>query len=254
MNRRAAPRILAAGLCWLAVLMARPAQAQQYNSDSYLSKPHGMATIIMTAGDRNFMWMITASLFPRWEFTTAAYVYDNDDDLKTDDGYSTSYYAKYMFYENKAKTGGFAVKAGTGLDPGFLEEEIGPNDAFKTYWMNAPATVPLFGNKVSWDLMPGASLTREYGPGEASVGAFTYSTRMAWYVFSPESAIVGEVFGAEGGTTAIPEYRIGWRWEPSQHVVLALTYGDEFNGDNGAGLEAGLMLFSPPFLCIGGCK
>jgi hypothetical protein len=77
---------------------------------------------------------------------------------------------------------------------------------------------------------------------------------MAWYVFSPESAIVGEVFGAEGGTTAIPEYRIGWRWEPSQHVVLALTYGDEFNGDNGAGLEAGLMLFSPPFLCIGGCK
>jgi hypothetical protein len=84
--------------------MARPAQAQQYNSDSYLSKPHGMATIIMTAGDRNFMWMITASLLPRWEFTTAAYVYDNDDDLKTDDGYSTSYYAKYMFYENKAKT------------------------------------------------------------------------------------------------------------------------------------------------------
>jgi len=39
-------------------------------------------------------------------------------------GYSTSLYAKYMFYENDSKTGGFAVKLGTGLDPGYLMEAI----------------------------------------------------------------------------------------------------------------------------------
>jgi hypothetical protein len=241
-------RLTLASLTWLVAATSDSALAQQYNSDSYLSKPHGMATIILTAGERNLMWMMTFSLFPRWEFTSAAYVYNNDDDLTTDDGYSTSYYAKYMFYENKAKTGGFAIKAGTGLDPGLLEEELGPKDAFQTYWTNAPATIPLFHNKLSWDIMPGASLTRKFGSGDKPAGAFTYSTRLAWYVFNPESAIVGEVFGAEGGTTAIPEYRIGWRWEPSRHVVLALTYVDEFIVDNGAGLEVGLMLFTPPFL------
>jgi hypothetical protein len=41
------------------------------------------------------------------------------------------------------------------MDPGFLEERIGVDDAFKTYWTNAPLTVPLFGNKLSWDICPG---------------------------------------------------------------------------------------------------
>ena len=80
--------------------------AQQFNSDSWLSKPHGMVTIIPTLGERNSMLMTTYSLFPKWEFTVAAYMYNNDKDARTNDGYSTSLYAKYMFYENKKQTGG----------------------------------------------------------------------------------------------------------------------------------------------------
>src|SRR5690349_24494758 len=88
------------------------AHSQQFNSDSWLSKAHGTITLIPTFGERNSMLMNTYSLFPRWEFTIAAYLYNDDGDLKTDDGYSASLYAKYMFYENKAKTGGAAVKFG----------------------------------------------------------------------------------------------------------------------------------------------
>ncbi len=226
---------------------ALPARAQQYNSDSWLSKPHGQMTAILTYGERNAMFMDTFSLLPKWEFTAAVYIFDPDNDPSTDDGYSTSIYAKYMFYQNQKETGGAAVKAGTGLDPGYLDE-VGLKDAFQTYWMNAPITIALWNNKVSWDIMPGASVTVNHGRDEKPMGSFTYSTRAAWYAFGPTAAIVGEVYGAEGAATAIPEYRIGLRWEPSQYVVLALTYDDEFNGRNGAGVEFGAMLFTPPFL------
>src|SRR6186713_2112530 len=137
--------------------------AQQFNSDSWLSKPHGQMTIIPTFGERSSMLMNTFSLLPRWEFTMAAYLYNADKDNKTDDGYSTSFYAKYMIYENKAKTGGFAVKAGTGTFPGTIDPEVREKDAFKTYWMNVPITFPFYDNKLSWDLMPGTSVTRNYG-------------------------------------------------------------------------------------------
>ena len=227
--------------------------AQQYNSDSWLSKQHGIVTIIPTWGQRNSMLMTTFSLFPRWEFTVAAYMYNNDGDPLTDDGFSSTIYAKYMFYENKAKTGGVAVKAGTGLFPGTIEGTDRTKDAFQTYWMNFPATIPLFNNKVSWDLMPGVSTTKNYGAEKTTVWNFTYSTRVAWYCFGPELAVVGEVFGARGEAKSIPEYKAGLRWEPTQHFVLAGTYGQEFGGTNGAGFEIGIMIFTPAFACIGGC-
>jgi hypothetical protein len=251
--RTAARTLSAATLLWLGTLVAEPAFAQQYSSDNYLSKPHGTATIILTAGARNSMWMTTFSLFPNWEFTAAAYTYYQNNDPKISDGYSTSYYFKYMFYENKAKTGGFAIKGGTGLEPGYLNDSVGLQDAFRTYWTNAPVTLPLFNNKLSWDLMPGASVTREYGENEQIRGAFTYATRLAWYPTNPEWSLVGEVYGSEGQTRAIPEYRVGLRWEPNPYAVFALTYDDEFNGSNGAGVEFGIMLFTPPFACLGGC-
>jgi len=239
-------KLSAATLFWLMVLTCGPACGQQYNSDNYLSKPHGVATIILTFGERNDMYMTTLSLFPRWEFTAAAYLYHGTDSRLTENGFSTSYYVKWMLYENEAKTGGVAVKGGTGMDPGYLSS-YGLEDAFQTYWMNAPLTVPLFENKVSWDIMPGASVTRSYGSDDDLAGAFTYSTRLAWYCISPEAALVGEVFGAVGKAEAIPEYKIGVRWEPNQYAVFALTYGEEFDGPNGAGLEFGIMLFTPPF-------
>ena len=62
--------------------------AQQFNSDSWISKPHGTITLIPTFGQRNSMLMNTYSLFPKWEFTIAAYLYNDDGDPLTDDGYS----------------------------------------------------------------------------------------------------------------------------------------------------------------------
>ena len=231
-----------------AVFVSDPVQGQQFSSDSYISKPHGMATVIMTAGERNIMTMTTFSLFPRWEFTFAAYIYRDDRNSLTDDGYSTSIYAKYMFYENAAKTGGFAMKAGRGLDPGYLDGEQKVKDATKTFWMNAPATIPFFDNKLSWDIMPGATVNRNYGEDDQTAWGFTYSTRLAWYPFNYEWALVGEVFGTAGDVTAIPEYKIGVRWEPNQNIVYALTYGQEFSDNKGAGAEFGIMIFTPPFL------
>lgn len=243
---------------WILIIFlcyVRTAHAQQYNSDSWLSKPHGTITIIPTAGERSSMLMSTFSLFPKWEFTNAIYAYNKDNNLNTDDGHSTSFYAKYMFYQNQAETGGGSVKFGTGMFPGTIKGENKKNDAFNTYWVNFPFTIPFFENKLSWDIMPGASVTREYDSDEEtnSLG-FTYSTRLAWYPLNPTWGIVGEVFGTEGEVVAIPEYKIGLRWEPSQHFTWALTYGQEFNGTNGAGIELGVMIFTPQFACFGPCK
>ncbi|MHA4846274.1 hypothetical protein ACX0G7_19000 [Flavitalea antarctica] len=228
-------------------------KAQQFNSDSWISKKHGTITLIPTFGQRNSMLMNTYSLFPKWEFTMAAYLYNDDGDQATDDGYSTSFYAKYMFYENKDQTGGAAVKAGTGLFPGNVDGEDRSKDAFKTYWMNVPVTFPFLKNTLQWDVMPGASMTRNYGPDEKTVFDFTYSTRLAWYPFSPETSVVGEMFGKIGQSTTPAEYKVGLRWEPSPYAVFALTYGNEISGNNGAGFEFGVMLFTPPFACLAGC-
>lgn len=236
----------------LMLLYAGVASAQQFNSDNYLSKPAGMATLIATLGQRNDILMLTFALFPGWEFTTATYIVNKDDDPATDDGYSTTLYAKWMLYENAAKTGGLAVKVGTGLDPGYLTE-VGIRDAFRSYWMNVPVTFAFFDNKVSWDLMPGVSFTRDYGTDEKPAWAATYSTRVAWYPRGPKLALVGEIFGAEGQLHSIPEYKSGLRWEPNQYQTYAVTYGQEVRGDLGARFEVGMMLFTPPFFCITGC-
>ena len=244
---------LALFLC-IATLAAGRAQAQQFNSDSYLSKPHGMITLIQTFGERNSMFMATYSLFPRWEVTSSAYLYNDDRNASTDDGYSTSFFAKYMFYENAAKTGGFAIKFGTGMDPGIMDEQNRLYDSFRNYWTTAPLTLAFLENKLSGDIMPGASVSTDLGANSTSAAIFTYTSRLAWYPKSPTWSLVGEVVGAEGEGTASPEYRVGLRLEPNPHAVFALTYDDEFDGDNGAGWEIGMMLFTPPFFGVGDVK
>ena len=234
----------------LATLWAVPSEAQQFNSDSYLSKQEGTVTLILTTGQRNQMMMSTFSLWQDWEFTTSIYIYNSDNDPTTDEGYFSSLYAKYMFFENTAKTGGVAIKFGTGLEPGYLSVENRVEDAFKSYWANAPLTIPFLDNKLSFDAMPGFNAKIEYGVAESTVWAFTYTTRLAWYPKSPKWSIVGEIIGAEGEGTSPPEYRIGWRWEPNERFVFALTYDEEFGGDNGAKWEVGAMLFTPPVFCL----
>jgi hypothetical protein len=250
--RNALVRLLvAAGLC---LAVAGAAHAQQFNSDSWISKQHGTATIILTAGPQTTMTMTTFSLIPRFEFTVAAYIYNEDSDRRTSDGYSTSAYAKYMFWDNDAHTGGGAIKAGIGMKPSYTLGSEAYKVGAQTYWVNAPITLPFFDNRLSWDIMPGASVTLNYPKDGQEAWAFTYSTRLAWYPLSPEFALVGEVYGAAGQAELTPNYRAGIRWEPDAYTNIALTYGGKFDGDPGAGVEIGLMLFSPPFFCLGACK
>jgi hypothetical protein len=133
----------------LVIFISNPLYSQQFNSDSWISKAHGTVTIITTYGQRNSMLMSTFSLLPGWELTVAGFFYNDDNDQKTDDGYSTSLYAKYMFYENKSKTGGASIKFGTGLDPGYLDGDDRVKDSFQTFWTNAPITLPFFNNTLS---------------------------------------------------------------------------------------------------------
>jgi hypothetical protein len=238
----------------IALTMVNHCCGQQYASDSWLSKKHGTVTLIATTGTRNSMIMNTYSLFPKWEFTMAAYLYNNDGDPLTNDGYSATIYGKYMFYQNKKETGGAAVKAGTGMFPGNLNGEERAKDAFKTFWTNVPVTIPLFNNKISWDLMPGASTTVNYGNEKTTVWGFTYATRVAYYPFNEKASVVGETFGTAGDAGSSPEYKIGLRWEPSQYGVFAVTYGRKFNGEEGAGIEVGIMIFTPQFACFKGCN
>lgn len=237
------------------IFISQSAFAQQYNSDSWLSKPHGTITLIPTIGQRNSMLMSTFSLIPKWEYTYAVYVYNYDQDPLTDDGYSTSLYAKYMFHENESKTGGGSIKFGTGMFPGTIKGDDKLSDAFNSYWVNLPFTIPFFENVLSWDIMPGASVTRTYSTeNKHDALGYTYSTRIAWSPIQPNWAIVGEVFGTEGEVTALPEYKIGIRWEPSPHFTWAITYGEEFAGNEGSGFEIGVMIFTPQFACIGTCQ
>lgn len=235
------------------ILFIDRASAQQYNSDSWLTKPHGVITIIPTVGQRSSMIMNTFALFPDWEFTYAIYAYHKDNDILTDDGHSSSYYAKYMFYENKTHDGGAAIKFGTGLFPGMIQQADRADDAFATYWVNFPVTIPL-GESLSWDVIPGTSYTNSKNDDESEGWGFTYSTRLAYYPFAPNWGLVGEVFGTEGQRTSPTEYRVGVRWEKSANTVFALTYGEQFHGNEGAGIEFGIMLFTPQFACLGKCK
>ena len=138
--------------------------------------------------------------------------------------------------------------------PGYFDEDARIKDAFRTYWTNVPITIPMLNNKISLDVMPGASVTINYGESQKQAWAMTYATRVAWYPKGPTVSIVGELFGAVSEAENTPEYKAGLRWEPSPHAVFALTYGQEFNGNNGAGLEFGVMIFTPPFACFKRCK
>ena len=62
------------------------------------------------------------------------------------------------------------------------------------------------------------------------------------------------MFGAEGEFTSIPEYKFVLRWEPDQYATLPVTYGQAFDGNNGARAEIGMNLFTPSFFCIRGCN
>lgn len=75
-------KFVKSGLVFCVIIFASiPIQAQQFNSDNYLSKPNGVATIILPYRERNSMLMNTFSLFSRWEpslYSVFAITYDEE--------------------------------------------------------------------------------------------------------------------------------------------------------------------------------
>lgn len=227
-----------------AAAAATRATAQQFNSDNWWVLPERTTMGVTSLGQHYSSMYLGYGFMPGWEVDVAATLYPADD-LGSTAHYSTTAFVKRLLYENESSTGGAAVMAGIGQGPGYYDSGVLLQD-FESYWLAVPVTFPLFDNQLSWDVMPGGSWSTDFDQQGSYAGAFTYSSRMALYGVIPESSIVAEVFGAEGEAYAAPQYKAGVRWE-SEYLVLALTYGDGLNGNDGAGLELGLMFLTPPF-------
>lgn len=238
-----------------ATLLALPGSitAQQFNSDNYLTMPHGTGTFLLTTGTEYSGIMMSFALLSRWEFFSGAFLSWEDAAGGETASWSSTLYAKFMPYENKAKNGGLGIAAGTGNLPGHFEQDS-TTASFRTYWIIPEGTVPLLDGKVLWDLNPGVVLNTKYGSDSGTVWGFLYSTRVAVYGIVPRSALVGEVFGTAGGAYAEPQYRVGVRWEPSNTFVGAVTWSHGFKDSRGAGAEIGVLVFTPRFLCFRGCQ
>lgn len=228
-------------------------QAQQFNTDNYWTAPYGTQTSTLTVGEEFSFLMFTAALLPKWEVNLGTTLFKDQPHLNSSGHYSITAYLKYMAYENASRTGGVGFMAGTGVVPGYFLKGTVTDDS-TSYWVTAPITFPIFNDTLSWDVMPGVTFNK-LEDGNFSTGyesGFTYSSRLAVYKVIPRSAIVGEVFGTEGPAFSDPQYRFGVRWE-SEHVIAALTYGNTFDKKPGAGVEFGVMILSPEFLCFGPC-
>jgi len=228
---------------------ASDCRAQQFNSDNYWTAPHGVATIVATAGQHYSTLLDVVALFPGWEFNLGATLFKEDEEANTLNHFSTIVAVKHMLYENQAKTGGWSATVGSGVNPSYLQAGTVTNP-FATYWFYVAGSFPLFNNTLSLDLLPGTLVNLDQGANDETAWGFTYSGRLAIYKVIPQSAIVGEIFGTEGDAYSKPQYRAGVRWESSK-VVAALSYGAAADGTQGAGVELGLMVFTPPFLGIG---
>lgn len=221
--------------------------AQQFNSDNYLTMPHGTGTFVLTTGERNATMFSTFTLLPRFELNFQSSLFWADESLNTSQYFSINIFGKYMFWVNKANTGGAAIFLGAGKSPGYYTQD-GYSALHKNYWTALPVTIPFFSNTISWDIMPGALVDLDYGNNKETAWGFTYSTRIAVYEVIPQTAIVAEVYGTTGEAYSKPEYRVGLRWEPNNYIVPAISYGACFDGSPGAGFEIGIIIFTPQFL------
>jgi len=244
---------LVGGLCLaLVVSTAERAVAQQFNSDNQWVAPHGAGTFILTVGQEYSILQAVAALIPETEFNIGVTHFSVKPFDLNEGHYSGLFYIKRRLYENKAGTGGWAVSAGTGIYPGYLSQgEV--TDTFQSWWANVAYTIPFRDGAVTWDLLPGGLLNLDKDQTGENAWGFTYSSRVAVYKLVPHSAVVGEVFGTAGEAYSEPVWRLGVRWE-SPHVIVAGTYGAEFDGSGGPGFEIGVMVLTNPLgiFCLGG--
>lgn len=221
--------------------------AQQFNTDNYLTMPHGTSTICLTVGERNATFINSFALIQNWEFFAQATLYWPNESQQIPQHFTTNVYAKYMPYENEEKTAGVGVFLGYGVSP-FYYDQTELLARHSNFWTAVAVTIPFLDNTFSWDIMPGGMVDFDYANNKKTAWGFTYSTRLAVYKIIPQSAIVGEIYGTAGELSSEPEYKIGIRWEPNNTVIPAISYSSAVNGTPGAGFEIGVVIFSPPFL------
>jgi len=248
--------VFASAFTWaLAIAFAVPAaEAQQFNSDNQWTAPHGVETFVLTIGQEYSAFLAVAALRPDWEFNIGVTRFQEDPDNPDDDHYSGIFYVKHRLWENEDANGGAAIMAGTGYSPSYLAEgEV--TDTFESWWVNGVYTIPFRGGDIGLDLLPGVIVNTDKDRTGEDAWNFTYSSRVAVYKIIPQSAIVGEVFGTVGEAHAPPQYRVGVRWE-SERVIIAATYGREFDGSGGPRFEIGAMVLTNQlkFFCLGGCN
>ena len=221
--------------------------AQTFNSDNYLTMPHGIGTFVVSTGQRNAAMYATWALLPRFELNVSTALFWENTEFNSPQHFSTNVFGKYMFWVNKSNTGGGGIFLGIGKSPGFYTQE-GYSAIHKNYWTAIPFSFPLFNNTISWDIMPGALVDLDYGENNSTAWGFTWSTRLAIYKIIPKTAIVAEAYGTEGQAFSKPEYKVGLRWEPNDYIIPAISYGSCFDGSKGAGFEIGVIIFTSPFL------
>jgi hypothetical protein len=229
-----------------------PAQAQQFMGDNQWTAPRGVSTQAVTVGEEYSQYYFVLAFEEDWEFDAQVTHYYEDPRDSTESHTSVNLFAKYRISENDAGTTGYSVMFGTGQSPEFLDQGEATN-ALKSYWTSLTSTYSWNDDRILLDVLPGLTVNLDQGDEKETAWGFTYASRLAIYDVIPQSAIVAEVFGTTGEAYAPPSYRTGVRWEGKKWVVAA-TYSDAFDGSWGAGFEIGVLYFTEPRFCFGGCR
>ncbi|KAA1188386.1 hypothetical protein F0M18_17970 [Pseudohalioglobus sediminis] len=234
------------------MLLAHKVSAQQFSGDNQWVAPHGVATIVGTVGEEYSQFYAIAALVPEWEFNLQLTHYYDDPRDNTGEYTATSLFAKHRISQSEDEATGYSVLFGTGLTPEHKEQgEV--NDALESWWIMGTGTYAFADNSVLLDVLPGVTLNTNREQESDAAWGFTYMSRLAIYDIIPQSAIVAEVFGTAGEAYAEPAYRLGVRWESPKWVV-AVTFSEAFDGSAGAGAELGVIYFTEPRFCFGGCR
>ena len=238
----------------LGILLVAPdaAHAQQFYGDNQWVAPHGVATLVGNVATEYSQAIATVALIPEWEFNLS-WMNTYDNPLTGSSSYdSYNFWVKRRLSENEAETAGYAFMAGTGLWPEHIVDG-NASSAGESWWANFVATYAFLDDTVLLDVLPGFILDTDRKQSGESAWGFTYGSRVAWYGVIPRSAIVAEVFGTAGEAFTEPSYRAGVRWE-SPKVIVTLTYTEAFDGSSSGGAELGLIYFTEPRFCFGGCR
>jgi hypothetical protein len=225
--------------------------AQQFAGDNQWVAPQGVATLVGTVGEDYSQAYLVAALLPDWEFNAQLTYYYDEPETRSDSYTALNLFAKHRFFESANGTTGYAAIAGTGVFPD-RREQGEQAQAFDSWYLVGIGTYGFVDDQVLLDLLPGAVVNFDQGPSGDTAWGFSYTARLAVYGVVPSSALVAEVFGTAGEAFSEPSYRVGLRWEGVKWVIAG-SYSDAFDGSGGAGLELGVLYFTDPRFCIGGC-